>query len=291
MTVQHLAARFALALSAVVAACDEPTGLTSNPVTHVSVGDTVAATIEPGGAPHVFTFDASQGDTIAVFLHATAGAVSLVVLGPDAGTLATLGDTGRQGALEERAAGPFITQLSGTHTVRVAALGSADAAFRLRIWAAARGPERRPATLVLGDTLRGEDLETPLDIDEFTFHGQQGEELIAYVRALAPHPRARIAMYIFRAGDNFPFGGLVSATSDTIPADLEARPTGRFTLQQTGEYRIRVQIGEGFFGGGGGFVAGYPRGYELQVRRVVRAPERSLGPLVPGDTLAAEAID
>lgn len=290
MTFRRLAVSLALALPALVAACDDPTGLTSNPTTRVTLGDTVGATIESGGDPHLFTFDADQGDTIAVFLHATVGAVHLVVLGPDASTLATLGDTGRQGALEERAAGPFLIPVAGTHTVRVAAVGSAGATFRLRIVATARGPERRPAALVLGDTLRGEDLETPLDVDEFTFHGQQGDELIAYVRALAPHPRAPISMYIFRAGDNLPFGGLASATSDTIAADLEARPTGRFTLPQTGEYRVRVRIGDGLFGGGG-YVAGYPRGYELQVRRVVRAPERSLGTLVPGDTLAAEAID
>ena len=291
MTRQRLAVSLALVFSAFVAACDDPTGLTSNPSTRVTVGDTVGATIESGGDPHVFTFEADQGDTIAVFLHATAGAVHLVVLGPDASTLATLGDTGRQGALEERAAGPFLTTVSGTHTVRVAAVGSAGATFRLRIVATARGPERRPAALVLGDTLRGEDLETPLDVDEFAFQGQQGDELIAYVRALAPHPRAPILMQIFLAGNDPRFGGLASATSDTIAADLEAKPTGRFTLPQTGEYRVRVQIGDSFFGGGGGYVAGYPRGYELQVRRIVRAPERSLGPLVPGDTLAAEAID
>jgi hypothetical protein len=269
-------------------ACDDPTGLTTNPTARVTVGDTVEATIEPGGEPYTFSFDAEAGDSIAVFLHATAGAVSLAVLAPDASSLATVADTGRQGSLEERGSRPFHIRLSGTHIVRVAALGAAGASFRFRLWALRRDPEHRPAAIALGDTIRGEDLETPADVDEFTFQGQQGDELIAYVRALAPHPRAVVSMALFRDGKD-PWDGVAAATSDTIAADLEARPTGRFILTQTGLYRIRVQIHDGLWGAGQ--VAGYPRGYELQLRRIVRAPERALGTITPGDTLATEAID
>jgi hypothetical protein len=295
MTLHRLPAALTLALSVVVLAtlggCEDPTGLTSNPTAHVAVGDTVAATIDAGGEPHTFTFDASPGDSIALFLHATSGAVSLAVIAPDGSTLATLGDTARQGALEERGGGPFLIRVEGTYVVRAAALGSSATSFRFRLWPTARGPEHRAAAITIGDTIRGEDIETPADVDEFTFQGQQGDELIAYIRSLAPHPRAVISMQIFRTGAEPIFNGLAWAMSDTIAADLEARPTGRFTIPQTGEYRIRIEIEGRRWGGNAGLVAGYPRGYELQLRRIVRTPEKALGTIAPGDTLAAEVID
>ncbi|HEU5183336.1 MAG TPA: hypothetical protein VFU01_02135 [Gemmatimonadaceae bacterium] len=291
----HHAASLALLSATVLAmlgACNrDSTGLTSNPSTRVAIGDTVTATIQTGGEPHTFTFDARPGDSLALFLHAASGSVSLTVMGPDASTLATLGDTGRPGALEERGAPPFAVRVEGTHVVRAAALGSSATSFRFILWRTANGPERRPVTIVIGDTVRGESLETPADVDEFTVQGQEGDELIAYVRALAPHPLAVISLDITRTGADPFWGGVASVMSDTAAAELEARPTGRFILPATGEYKVRVEIYGRRWGGTAGQVAGYPRGYELQLRRIVRAPERVPATITPGDTLAVEAID
>ena len=295
MTPRHRAASLTLLSATVLAtlgACNgDSTGLTSNPSTRVAVGDTVLATIQAGGEPHTFTFDARPGDSIALFLQAASGSVSLTVMGPDASTLATLGDSGRPGALEERGAPTFAVRLEGTHVVRAAALGSNATSFRFLLWRTANGPERRPVAIVIGDTIRGESVETPADVDEFTFQGQEGDELIAYVRALAPHPWAVINVDIARSGSDPFWDGVASVMSDTVAAELEARPTGRFILPATGEYRVRVDIYGRRWGGSAGLVAGYPRGYELQLRRIVRAPERVPATITPGDTLAVEPID
>lgn len=295
MTPRHVAASLTLVSATMLAmlwACsDDPTGLTSNPSTRVTVGDTVMATIQAGGEPHTFTFDARPGDSLALFLHAASGSVSLTVMGPDASTLTTLGDTGRQGALEERGAPTFAVKLEGTHVVRAAALDSNATSFRFLLWPTENDPEHHPAAIVLGDTIRGENLQTPADVDEFTFQGQEGDELIAYVRALAPHPRAIVSMQIARATADPLWDAVASATSDTVAAELEARPTGRFILPATGEYTVHVGIEGHRWSASAGLVAGYPRGYELQVRRIVRTPESVPGTITPGDTLAVESID
>lgn len=290
MRLHRLAASLALVLSASIlttlAACGDPAGLTSNSTSRVTIGDTVTATIEAGGEPRTFTFEANAGDTLALFLHATSGAVSLVVIAPDASTLAALADAARQGALEDRGAGPFAIDDAGTYVVRATAVGSAATSFRFRLLSVEPAPEHQEGPITIGDTIRGVH-DTPADIDEFTFQGQEGDELIGYIRSLAPERRSVISMLLSRTGGEPVVNGLVVATSDTV-THLEAHPTGRFTLPATGQYTVRIWIQSRV---GGGPVAEYPRSYEFQVRRIVRTPETALGVIAPGDTVSAEAID
>ena len=57
-------------------------------------------------------------------------------------------------------------------------------------------PPRVNVAITIGDTIRGESLETAAHVDGFTFQGQQGDELIGYVRSLATDPRAVIRMLV-----------------------------------------------------------------------------------------------
>jgi len=66
-----------------------------------------------------------------------------VVIAPDASTLATLADAARQGALEERGAGPFAIHDAGTYVVRATAVGSTATSFRFQLWSVDPNTEHR----------------------------------------------------------------------------------------------------------------------------------------------------
>ena len=149
-------------------------------------------------------------------------------------------------------------------------------------------PPRVNAAITIGDTIRGESLETAGHVDGFTFQGQQGDELIGYVRSLAIDPRAVIRMLVYDTGGEPLLNSLALATSDTV-TDLQAHPSSRFTLPATGQYTVVIGIESRPWAGGS--PAPYPRSYEFQLRRIVRTPETTSGTVVPGDTLSVEAID
>lgn len=254
----------------------------------ISVGDTITGSIAPGGGPLVYTVTARSGTATAVFLHVTQGEVHLKILS-DGAVATVMGDVARVGALEERVSRLLSPETLGRITIVAEAIGDDGARFRFKVWELVTAPEHRAEEIAIGSVISSEDLENHFDVDEFTFEGEAGQELIGYVRTLAPDPKAVVSMRILRDRREADHWALAVAMSDTVLAELEGQATGRFTLPATARYTVRVKSSATARGRGG--IVGFRPSYELLLRPVDRGPEQVSSTLVAGDTLEAEAID
>ena len=89
-------------------------------------------------------------------------------------------------------AGTYTLRLSGTEPSRVADTGS----YRFYLYAIDRRPEHVPAAITPGDTVTGERLELPGDVDEFTFSGVPGEEYNAFLQARDSSPNTALQVEV-----------------------------------------------------------------------------------------------
>ncbi len=174
-------------------------------------------------------------------------------------------------------AGTYTIRLSGTEPSRVADTGS----YRFYLYAIDRRPEHVPAAITPGDTVTGEGLELPGDVDEFTFTGAVGEEFNAFLQALGGSSATRLQLEVLSPSGT----ALLSTQSIGTDTSLLHQPTGRFALPSGGTYRLRVS-------GVPTYPADLNRGaYRLLLYRVSRQPETVPSTLAFGDSLSGEAID
>lgn len=237
--------------------------------------------IDREGDVDEFTFQGNAGQQFNVFLQAPRAfhlEVARQGSGPFALAAAAPGDT----ALFDHATGRFPVQ-AGAHVVRVLGSDSHQVAdtgrYRVYVYAIDPRPEHVPATIALGDTVSGEQIERPGDIDEFTFSGLAGEELNAFFQAEDRSQRTFLQLDVFE-----PAGGLFrSVQSSGTDTSLIQRATGTFVLPTTGTYRVRVWS-ESFMDQGRG-------PYRFFFYRINRAPESVPATLTLGDSLTGERID
>jgi hypothetical protein len=273
-----------------LASCSEPTSPADPPekggqdnALAISLGETRLDSLLPGDTARTFTYQAAAGDSLTAFLRAVVGSITLVVRGPDGETLATVHDSARAGLLSDLGVRLLPSPKAGRHTVRITAVRGSRAVFQFRV---AQSKLMEITTFAIGDTVAGH--LTDLDqVDEFTFNAQAGDELVAYVRTLAP--KSGISVSVSVAADVQPRTPLGSAASDTLAGELESRSSPRMVLGEAGRYVARVSRNLEPISNVPGSV--FPLPYEFQLRRVNRAPERSSVDLVAGTTLATEAID
>ena len=174
-------------------------------------------------------------------------------------------------------AGTYTIRLSGTEPSRVADTGS----YRFYLYAIDRRPEHLPAAITPGDTVTGEGLELPGDVDEFTFTGAVGEEFNAFLQAQDGSPETRLQLEVVGPSGTT----LLSTQSIGTDTGLLHQSTGRFALPSGGTYRLRVS-------GVPTYPADLNRGaYRLLLYRVDRKPETLPETLALGDSLTGEAID
>jgi len=174
-------------------------------------------------------------------------------------------------------AGVYVVRLTGTNPSEVADTG----AYRVYLYAIDPRPERVPSAVAPGDTVAGEDIGLPGDVDEFTFTGATGEEFNAFVQAQDGSSETRLQLEVLG-----PTGtALRSAQSVGTDTSLLRQPTGRFALPTAGTYRLRVS-------GVPSYPADLNRGaYRLFLSRIDRKPETLPETLALGDSLTGEAID
>lgn len=174
-------------------------------------------------------------------------------------------------------AGTYVVRLTGTTPSEVADTGD----YRLYLYAIDPRPERVPSAVVPGDTVAGEDIGLPGDVDEFTFTGATGEEFNAFLQAQDGSSETRLQLEVLG-----PDGTAVRSTRSVgTDTSLLRQPTGRFALPTGGTYRLRVS-------GVPTYPADLNRGaYRLFLYRVDRKPETLPDTLAFGDSLTGEAID
>ena len=240
-------------------------------------------TIDREGDIDEFTFEANTGDQFNVFVQAPR-AFQLEVARPGSTPFALAAAVPTDTALYRHSTGRFSAFQTGTYVLRVLGSGSHQIAdtgrYRVYVYAIDRRPEHVPAVIAIGDTVAGEQIELPGDIDEFTFSGTAGEEINAFFQAEDGSQETYLQLEVLQPT------GTVLRSVESIGTDtsLLRQATGTFVLPSTGTYRIRVHRPSAYMDRSRG-------PYRFFLHRINRAPENVPAPLALGDSLTGEAID
>jgi hypothetical protein len=180
------------------------------------------------------------------------------------------------GSFHIATAGTYVVRISGTQASRIADTGS----YRWYLYPIDHRPEHVAAAMVPGDTISGEDIALPGDVDEFTFSGAVGQEFNVFFQARGGSMDTRLQLEVLNDA------GAVVATAQSAgnDTDLMGQVTGRFTLTRTATYRMRVSGIE--------TRTNTDRGpYRLSLYPIDRRPEHVPRELTLGDSVSGEALD
>jgi hypothetical protein len=231
--------------------------------------------IDIAGDVDEFTFAAAAGDEFNAFVQSSSPRITtLSVLGAIEGrglVAAEPADT----AIFQHGTGRFKVVPPVGHGIRVGSEYVTDATgpYRLYLYRINRAPELVPAALTPGDTVSGESIELPGDIDDFTFSGTAGEQFNAFLQATNPSEPLGVVLSVITPGDAL----LAGTQSLTAGTPLLSVSTGRFTLPVDGTYRV--------------WLDGSVGPYRFLLYHVNSQPESVAGTLAFGDSVTVEAID
>src|SRR2546422_4556203 len=136
-----------------------------------------------------FTFQDTVGAEFNAFLQSSRRFL-LAVSSPSGSGMGGIVDSDADTALFSHGTGPFRLGETGTHVIRVSGTPPwqvADTgAYRLMLYRIDHRPESVPSAVVVGDTVSGEAIYPPGDIDEVTAYAPPGERLTSRFRLSAP---------------------------------------------------------------------------------------------------------
>jgi hypothetical protein len=172
----------------------------------------------------------------------------------------------------------------GTYTLQVNAYDGQSAVvggYRMWLYKFRFAPEVAPDTVAIGDTIVGEALDPPGDVDQFMFYGRRGEHINVALQGLAvPGNGGFLAMLSAPGQPPSSFVG-----SPMLADSLGAYQSNRVDLAQTGWYELRIS------GGSSPTLLSERGPYRFAVTRWSTAPEHVGAALAPGDSVTGEAID
>ena len=110
--------------------------------------------------------------------------------------------------------------------------------YWFKVYPINRAPERIGATVLIGDTVSGEDISPPGDIDEYTFSASGGQGLIVYFQT--PQGASDSVDLTLEVID--PISGALLGSVNAYDATcLECFPPVTITPPATGTYLVRVR--------------------------------------------------
>lgn len=239
--------------------------------------------IDRSGDVDEFRFTLGTGAEFNAFLQAPR-AFSLEIASPSGEVVAAVTDTSpADTVLYHESTGRTQVLQGGTYVARVSGpnLMADTGAYRLFLYPIDRRPEHAGQVLVPNDTVAGESIDLPGDVDEFTFSAAAGERFGAFLQARDGSSRTRLTLEAFDA-DGTLLGTAYSAGSDT---SLLQHLTGRFTMRTAGTHRLRV-MGERW-----GEFAWSAGPYRLLLYHVNPLPETHAATLALGDSVLDESLD
>ena len=247
------------------------------PIDFVVTGESIDRT----GDVDEFTFTVAAGAELNAFFQSpTASHLEIV---PASGAALATATAGRDTGLYAAFSGRVMLATGGAYTVRVTADGKTLAdtgAYRLFLYPIDHRPEHVVAAIAPGDTVSGESIDLPGDLDELTFSATAGETYRAFLQARSGSAGTRLQLDVLD-----PSGALLSsATSAGTDPNLIDQVTPPLQIQVGGTYRLRV----GGAGPGGGTSVGP---YRLFLYRPDPRPESTPDTLVFGDSVMNESID
>jgi hypothetical protein len=240
--------------------------------------------IDKFGDVDEFTLSSPADAEFNVFLQGSGPRQTRLEVGPPAGPapsalLTVPGDTG----LFQHATGRFRVNQAGPVTIRVTGLSAfsvADTgAYRFYVYAVNPLPEHVSAAVAAGDTVSGEGIDLPGDVDEFSFSGAAGDEFNVLLQARSGRTDTMRLEIVAPGGA--PITAVEGFGTDT---SLFQRVTGRFALPATGTYRVRVT-------GATSTTDGNTGPYRFFLYRIDRHPESVAAALTFGDSVSGESLD
>ena len=203
----------------------------------LAANSVVSEAMDIGGDIDDFTLPVTAGSEFNLFVQSSAvrPVTASVVTSIQGGGVASAGSTAADTGMFEHATGRFKVLADTTLWIRVRGQLVSDAvgAYRLYLYRINRAPESLPGVVTPGDTISGESIDLPGDIDEFTFSGTVGQQFNIFVQTAVQGPQG-ISMTL-RDPDN---QVLKTAQSFGPASDLLLQSTGRVALPKTGTYRL-----------------------------------------------------
>ena len=252
----------------------------------VAIGDTVTEAIDAVGDIDEFTFDGTAGQEVDLNLQILGGLSSGVSLevwhGQSRDAVAT---TRVQGALDDCGTGRFTLPATGAYTVRLygADVGAPDSVtgrYRFEIYTVDRSPETASAALSIGNTLTGESVDRPGDVDEFTFAGLPGEQLQVFFNRADSKSAGTLSLEVVAPDGTTTVGRATGGPPGVYSPASHVGATGRFTMSAAGTYTVRVH--------GSGMTTG---AYTVELYHIDPAPEH-VASAVPSDVwVTGESLD
>jgi hypothetical protein len=242
----------------------------------VSLGTRVAGeSLDVPGDVDEFVFQGEPGVDMNVIFdvgHSTEeDPMSMAVLAPDGTALRYA----TAGSATER-----ITMLEGEYTIRVAmAVPYSPYAgpYEFELMRVNRAPETAAPTFEIGEVVTGESHYPVGDVDEFTFHGREGQEVTVFARHVGGGTEEGVSLWLDHLGLLEVYAGCVEWGDCQL---------WRVALPDDGEHRIIV---DGNYGGQIDSLD--PIEYEFLVFPIDRAPESISADIAIGDTISGETID
>src|SRR5205807_2406056 len=144
---------------------------------------------------------------------------------------------------------------TATYTVRVQGENDyvAQGPYRAWIYPINRAADSVSSVVMVGETISGDAVDPPGDVDEFTFAGTAGQEVAVFLQSRIANGFVCLVLELLNPDGR----QLRSVTSCGNPPTLEGQSTGPVVLPGTAAYTVRVR-------GADDYAAGGP--YRFQVR-------------------------
>jgi len=256
----------------------------------IEAGDTTPFAFDSGDSAIVVTFRAATSGIVALFGQADAGGASVQIIDSTNGLYIehfTLVPDPGPGRLEARRAERLTVSPAQVYRFEITRLyGYPPPRGRLWLYIVNPAPERVPPSLSLGDTLTEETLENSADIDTFHVNAAAPEEHIGYLLGSPGIPNGTVRLLATAPNGNWLSYPVTGGKSDV---DLEGQATERFVVQGSAGYTVTVSGVDVRPSDDRPEAVSGP--YQVQFRKVLRAPESVPVTMAPGDTLDGERID
>jgi hypothetical protein len=244
-------------------------------------GGLVAGTLERPGDLDEYTFTGAAGQYVVMQIMSpdtTFGAMQVELMGPTGAQVKSVNTRfPRSPLLPGHYSHRVQLEAAGTYTVRVSGFQSrySRGNYSVEAYTVSDAPEHVPATIRVGETITGEIIDRPGDLDIFSVVEDPRRE----VNLFAWYERDEYFLaYLRIPGEIFPIYTYPG------PASLDGQSSGRVILQ-TGT-RLIVDASPG---GGQELPQGTGR-YSVRLFNINRAPERRAAPIALGEVVEGEPV-